>query len=64
MNEESKLKTYRGVWEKRGKFIKEDSEVIKIAPYAPILREFYDQLPIECYILLKGNAVKEVVKIG
>ena len=63
MSGETKLKTYRGVWEKGGKFTKENGEVIKIAPYTPMLREFYDQLPIECYILLEGNAVKEVVKI-
>lgn len=57
------MEALRGVWHKGNKFIKESGEEIKVYPYTPLLRQFYSKLPLECFILLDDETIKEVVEV-
>lgn len=57
-----KLITIHGTWLRYNTFITDKNETIKIYPYPLFGSQYYDRLPLKCYILLLGDTIKNLVE--
>jgi hypothetical protein len=61
MEEGKTLITVSGTWISCNQFRDEQGNVFKVTPYLNLLTRYRDQFPINCYLLLYGHTVKDIV---
>lgn len=57
------LQTKKGIWKSGNLFQDEDGNDIIVYPWSSILDKVWGRFPVECYLLLEDDIVKEFVEI-
>jgi hypothetical protein len=58
---EKKLLTVSGTWMSCNQFKDDQDNIFKVFPYMNILTQYRSLFPIQCYVLLYGNTIKDIV---
>lgn len=62
-NIEKQFITLKGTWKSGNTFIDEHEMYHCIHPYSPTYNKYKDKLPLDCFVLLYGKVLKEIVEI-